>query len=102
MIFEMVRPDFLMRSLIMPSLKAQLFLVKKLSWMFQRPVTATVAAVAAEAAFLLLRRRLMRLCVHRWQNVFFHAIHLVATRTTTPLLPFSSLVADPSASYTCS
>ena len=61
MIFEMVRPDFLMRSLIMPSLKAQLFLVKKLSWLFQRPVTA---AVAAEAAFLLLRRRLMRLCVH--------------------------------------
>ena len=60
----MVRPDFLMRSLIMPSLKAQLFLVKKLSWLFQRPVTATVAAVAAEAAFLLLRRRLMRLCAH--------------------------------------
>jgi hypothetical protein len=32
------------------------------------------------------------------QNVF-HAIHLVTTRTTTPLLPFSSLVADPSASF---
>ena len=32
MIFEMVLPDFLIRSLIMPSLKAQLFLVKKLSW----------------------------------------------------------------------
>ena len=32
MIFEMVLPDFLICLSIMPSLKAQLFLVKKLSW----------------------------------------------------------------------
>ena len=32
MIFEMVRSDFLICLSIMPSLKAQLFLVKKLSW----------------------------------------------------------------------